>query len=230
MLTDSLTLICHDDDRARMERNLLDSIQGVWTGRTVLLSGFRSLAAAYAYADNGLETELGLYVHGDVCLSAEFFLRLEKAITAVSQAEPNWALLGVIGTFWEPKPSDDPNIDRNVQAYHGHVFDSTAYRAFGPLLTAHPVEALDGCVVVKKRNGPTWDPRIPGFHAVVEDACLQAKAMQRGVWAAGIPVIHNSKLPNIDVETDPGYLAAKRYVMQKWAHVRPIVTCSQVWR
>lgn len=223
-----LTVVCHYATEGRVNSNLLASLDS-YTGPQVLMHGVPSLSAAYASADLHLTTPLGLYVHDDVYLPPDFFDLLDKAVRSVETMDPNWGLIGAIGTYWEVTGETESHIKRE-QRYHGHVWDSTAYRSFGCLYTARQVETLDGCLVLKRKDVGGWDPRIPGYHACVEDLCLQMQAAGRTVWAVAIPIVHNSKIPNIDVETDPGYLAAKAYVMAKWPQKRPIVTPSQIWR
>lgn len=111
----------------------------------------------------------------------------------------------------------------------GNVRDTTEYRVHNLGLCPKRVEAVDCLLVATRRtNRVRWDLQVPGFAGgMAEDLCLQAREQGRGVWVVNVYTEHWCRAH--DLETDAPYQAARRYVLAKWPHVRPILTTAAIW-
>ncbi len=205
------------NNEAVVEQCLLSS-RDISSAREVILQrGYASAAAAYNAAIEKAKGEILVFVHQDVYLPEGWATALENAVRSVSEADPNWGVLGVWGVTL-------------AGGHVGFVYDGGWRRILGhPFDGGVEVETLDEVLlVVRKSSGLRFDQELGGFHMYGSDICLEARRRGRKCYAIGAFCVHNTnQYGMLPVGFWKGYLAMRR----KWKAQLPIKTsCVEITR
>jgi hypothetical protein len=171
-----------------------------------------ALSAATAYNDAILKAkqDIVVIVHQDMYLPEEWPGALRKALTALSETDPNWGVLGVWGV---PKDGEEA----------GHVYCTAGVRMLGGAFEGvTQVRVLDEVVlIIRKSSGLRFDPAMPGFHLYGTDICLEAERRGMKCYATAAFCIHNSNsykcLPWV-------YWRCYLMLRRKWCRALPVRT------
>jgi len=205
------------NNEAVLGRCLLSS-QDISSAREVILQrGYASAAAAYNAGIEKAKGEILVFIHQDVYLPEGWATDLENAVRLVSEADPNWGVLGVWG----------------VTAAGGHagfIYDGGWRRILGhPFDGGQEVESLDEVVLIlRKSSGLSFDPQLRGFHMYGADICLEARRQGRKCYAIAAFCIHNTnQYGMLPWQFWKGYLQLRR----KWKAQLPMrTTCTEITR
>ncbi len=169
-----------------------------------------SASAAYLEGMDASGSGYIVFVHQDVYLPKSWIGRLESAIGHLNSKDPRWAVLGAVGVT-----ADSRHVGRAWSSGIGRVIGR-------PLDQPVKVVSIDEMVIVLRRqSGSRFDAGLPGFHLYGTDIVQTAASQGGTAYVADIPVIHNSR-PVVDL--DRGFVAAYRYMRDKWASRLPIDT------
>lgn len=217
-MSDTLTIIAAVNDDKILGANLLRSpIFDKTDAAFVRAEGFPGVGQAYNYGIRQSSSEVLIFVHQDVYLPARWYQRLQEGISAVEKIDPNWAVLGVIGS------------DR-AGCIKGSSWSTGLSKVVGvPITEAVPAISLDEIVlVIKKDSRLIFDETLPGWHLYGTDIVQTAIQQGYGAFIIDAPVIHNS-LPIL--KFDAGFINTYRYLQKKWFHRLPIKTpCVTITR
>lgn len=170
--------------------------------------GFSSAAAAYNRALDDGSAEYVVFAHQDVYLPDGALARLVEILAALTESDPKWAVVGVIGV---------DHTGRTV----GETWSTGLEGVVGrPLDAPTQVEALDELLLVVRRSSNLrFDEDLPGFHLYAADLIQIAKAQGLHSYAVPLGVVHHDR-PVIAL--DRHYKQAYGYMQKKWRAVLPI--------
>ena len=182
-------------------------------GRARLLVEYGAGCAGEAY-NRALERSsapIQVLAHQDVYLPRGWDERLRAQIEVLEQKDPEWGVIGLFGAT----PAGQ---------LIGRSWSSGMGRELGrPLPSAESVHSIDEMVIVLNgRAGLRFDEQLPSFHLYATDIVLRGLERGHGAYVIDNPVVHNS-VPVLGV--DPGFVAAYRYMQDKWAERLPVPTC-----
>ena len=186
---------------------------------------FDTLSAAITSGLQQTIHDLVAVVHEDVLLPPGWQHRLQRSLTHLTEADPNWGLAGSVG--WD---KDGTHV--------GHWSDPHRYRDTLEDRDFGQVPRVDEQILIfRKSRGLTFDPMLPSIHNIGHD--LTAKLAQSGqkTYAVNAPTIHKyadetgtpietaMASAKIRTRTHPANLAewacSNDYLYAKWPQWRP---------
>lgn len=175
-----------------------------------VLEGYASASIAYSDAIAKSTKSICLFTHQDVYLPRGWLDTFLRHVNALSERDPNWAVVGVYGIC--------ANGD-----HVGRLWDVTMGRELGePGFSATPVQSLDEVVIaVRKAPGLDFDRDLPGFHLYGTDIVQAARSLDRTSFVIEAPIVHNNR-PISSLKGD--YERSYRYARRKWRGRLPIAT------
>ena len=182
-----------------------------------IMRGFASASAAYNAGIRQAAGDILVFAHQDVYLPGHWDFRLEEAISKLSNADPQWAVLGVWGITLQGESS-------------GYSYCTGLQRVLGqPFETPLPCISFDEALLVFRRSSDlTFDEQLPGFHLYGTDICLTAG--KRGMNCYVVPAfcIHNTA----GLKFLPwAFWRAYFYMRRKWWRQLPVSTpCTTIAR
>lgn len=205
------------NDEAVAGRCLLSSRDIPFAREVILRRGYASAAAAYNAAIETAKGEILVFIHQDVYLPEGWAAALENAVRIVSEADPDWGVLGV----WGVTPAG---------GRAGFVYDGGWRRILGrPFDGGQEVESIDEVVLIlRKSSGLRFDQQLKGFHMYGTDICLEARRRGKKCYAIAAFCIHNTnQYGMLPLQFWQAYLAMRR----KWKAQLPIrTTCTEITR
>jgi hypothetical protein len=174
--------------------------------------GARSASEAYNRGIDESTAPIIVFAHQDVFLPEGWEEDLARAIAAIDQTDPDWAVIGACGVDLAGK-------------HVGHVWSSGLSRRVGGRFGApRETVCIDEFVIVLRRSsGLRFDEGLPGFHLYGTDIVQMARAAGLKSYVADLPAIHNSR----PVRTyRGGYEDAWRFMQRKWRASLPIATLT----
>jgi len=175
-----------------------------------LLEDHPTVAHAYEYALNSIDSEILVFTHPDVYFPDAWLTELHASLDWLEKNDPNWGILGLYGTKANGKGM-------------GFLYSTGRKNFVGdPFAQPEQVRTLDEFVfILKKKNEFYFDTNIPNgqFQLGATDLCLQAES--RGMRNYSIPcfAIHNSNRWNaLPLSFWRTYL----YIRKKWRQSLPI--------
>ena len=207
-MKNSIHLYCASNNERTLERDLLRSPDIVAGSVPVtVIRGALAASAAYHDAISTADSDILIFAHQDIYFPEGWFTRLQSVCDMLSLIDPNWAVAGLFGV----------GTDSHLA---GHVWDSALGRVCGSAFDAPKIAtSLDEVVLVLRRpSGVSFDPALPSFHLYGTDVVLCAQAAGMRSYIIDLPVIHNAKPV---VRLDRHYVAAYRFMVQKWRTFLP---------
>lgn len=199
------------NDEATLARNLLAS--AILRDGHVPFHGYRdchSAAEAYNRGLDETDAEIVVFAHQDVYLPSNWELAVRRAVGALAQIDPDWAVIGAVGT-----KADGSVVGRSWSSGLGRMIGE-------PFLDLASIVCVDEMLIVLRRgSGLRFDEGLPGFHLYGSDIVLTARATNLGSYVANIPAVHNSKPVR---GLGGAYTNAYRYMCRKWAALLPVPT------
>lgn len=169
----------------------------------ILVEGNRSQAKAYAWAEKQANGEILVYLHQDTIMSIGW---RERFLSIVAGLE-DWGIVGVCGL----------NFNRKTKKLRAMGSYKNLHGSFTLPKPAIQVDSVDAFLYAKKRGQFRIDTRIPGFHGVVEDLCLQSHKAGKPVWVVDAFAEHLSFRPRIQESPDlPEIKKSADYLIKKW--------------
>lgn len=210
-MTWSVQVYCVANDEAILRRNLQASPD--IAGGPIELSviwGAKAASVAYREAVARAHADVVVFAHQDVYFPEGWFSQLNVACERLSSADPCWAVAGLCGMT-------------NDGEFVGHLWDAGLGAVCGaPFDVPRQVTSLDEVVLILRRASEiSFDPGLPSFHLYGTDIVLEAHRLGMKSYAINLPVIHNSKA---GVRLDGTYVAAYRFMVQKWRVLLPLPT------
>ena len=206
-----LAVVAAVNDENTLTHNLLRS--QVLRDSSVPFHGYRGCRSAAEAYNRGLdetEGDLVAFIHQDIYLPQTWEIELRNAIDVLSRIDPDWAVIGAIGT-------------RPDGSLVGRCWSSGLARVIGtPVPEPVEVVCIDEMLIVLRRvSGLRFDTELPGFHLYGCDIVLAAQAAGLRSYVVDLPVIHNSK----PVRSLGGaYALAHGFMRRKWAALLPVPT------
>lgn len=138
------------------------------------------ISELYAKASKFAANDLMVFLHPDVYLPHEFYLQFMQKLHDIEQIDPNWGVLGTAG------------IENQTQYENGVIASSITdtTQTFNTGVDSLPLETLDEHLLVLRRNGPTFDPELPGVDLYGMDICLSARKWGQKAYLLNVPVVH----------------------------------------
>jgi hypothetical protein len=169
-----------------------------------------SASTGYNRAIDASDEPILVFLHHDVFLPQGWDALLRARIAQIEAVDPNWAVLGAFG----------------LAADHsgwGPVWSSSLGEIIGRVgLAPTPAYTVDEMlIVVRRASGIRFDDAMPGWHLYGTDLAQTAIAWGLGVYAGGLPCIHNDGFKGeLGAEFDLCY----RYMQRKWRSRLPLAT------
>lgn len=174
------------------------------------MSGYVSAGAAYNDGMDEVRKDIVIFAHQDVYLPDSWFPRVEAAIEFLTEADPKWAVCGLVGIT-------------NNGTVAGRVWSSGLDKEIvGIARCPIAVTSVDEMVIIlRRRSALRFDAALPGFHLYGTDIVMAALAKGMGAYVIDAPAVHNS-LPVSTLSGD--YTNAYHYVRRKWNACLPVET------
>jgi len=190
-----VTLVTDGGQFAQCEGSLRGSSVSIPTWVTIDANGRGwNAATALNWAMERLTQSWVACVHQDVIFPPRW---LETVARELQSLASDVTVVGLVGT-------------RSDGHFRGHIRDPNGHCFWGPLPA--DVLTLDEHVLLLRRSeGPRFDPGIPGFHCYGADLCLQAVDRNQRVVVIDAPVTHLST-----GTIDGAYGAAASTLLEKW--------------
>jgi Glycosyltransferase like family len=209
------TLISAVNNEAVLKSCLLNSSEAQAASEVILQTGFSSAALAYNDAIRKAKTDVLVFAHQDVYLPEGWAARVEQALTALEQVDPNWAVLGIWG------------IDASGRGT-GDVYCTFSRRHLGGMFEGvREVRCFDEVLlIIRKSSGVRFDEELKGFHFYGTDIALEAARQGKKCYALSAFCIHNTNgYKMLPLEFWKNYFFMRR----KWKRVLPIqAPCAKV--
>ncbi len=169
-----------------------------------------SASKGYNRAIDASHQPILVFLHHDVFLPQGWEVLLRARIAQIEAIDPNWAVLGAFGVG-------------SGHSHWGPVWSSSLGQILGRVpLAPVPAQALDELlIVVKRASGIRFDGALPGWHLYGTDIAQTAIAQGLGVYAGGLPCIHND---GFKAEIGEDFDICYRYMQRKWRSRLPIAT------
>lgn len=181
------------------------------------MEGFSTAGSAYNAALDSTSEEILIFLHQDVFLPPGWLDQIISCIVHLNRADPQWAVLGVVGVDFEGKVV-------------GRTYSSGLRKVVGHgVQNPVPAKSLDEIVLILRRDsGVRFDAELPGFHLYGTDICQAAITSGCSCYVVDGFCIHNSNgirfLP-------PDFWRAYDYLSKKWEHQCPLWTpCTMISR
>jgi hypothetical protein len=183
-----------------------DVIDGA--GALAIYEGYGCAGDAYNAALDAAKSEYLMLVHQDVYLPKGTLANLEQMLDRLSEADPNWAVVGVIGMT-----AGGETVGQTWSTSQGGLVGFPVDRPV-------QVETLDEMLlVVRTAKGLRFDPHLPLFHLYAADIIQIAR--QAGLTSYVIPLmaVHFERRV---VKLGEDYRRAYRYFQKKWRDRLPL--------
>ena len=157
--------------------------------------------------------EVMVFAHQDIILPPGWTSDLDRAISILSEEDPNWGVVGMAGVENNPR-----------QEFRGYCYSTGLRTILGqPFPKPVAVASLDEIVlVVRRSSGLKFDEKLPGFHLYGTDMCLEAKRRGMQSYVASAFCIHNTNgIQYLPADFWRGYF----YLRDKWFGELPVQTC-----
>jgi Glycosyltransferase like family len=211
-----LTFASAVNDREIFNNNFLISpiFAAPHSHQIIVQSGFTSAANAYNDAIARSENEIIVLCHQDMIFPATWLSDLERALTDLESADPNW---GVLGCFGETVNAEG----------RGYVYMPGLGTLGSATESPTPVQTLDEIVlIIKKSSGLRFDPTLPHFHFYGTDICLRAAEAGMKAYAISAFCLHNTQY---NLVLPPEFYACYRHIKKRWKQFLPIqTTCVRI--
>lgn len=206
-----LTIICAGGDDDTRNNNLLASPCLAEPGvQCLVITGYRSVAAAYNDAVEHAQHELLCFAQPDVHLPEGWDKALVEQIRRVEEIDPDWALAGALGAA---RLGDEKH-------YVGHFREGAEDFGSGEGLPAE-VESLDDMLVVCRRGDAAFDEGMPNHHLLATELCLRMRGAGRRCYAVDAYFHHNTP-PNAE-RLPLDYLVSCGYLYGRYPDMLPIL-------
>ena len=178
--------------------------------------GFKSATRAYNDAIEKSSNDLIIFCHQDILLPENWILLLDRALSDLQTADPNWGVLGPYG-----KTQDGRGW--------GHVYSSGRNVIGEPFQRPIPVQTLDEIVLIlRKSSGLRFDEHLPHFHFYGADICLRAAKAGMKSYAISAFCIHNTQQPLV---LRGEFYDCCKHIKRVWKDYLPIqTTCIRITR
>jgi hypothetical protein len=210
------TFVVAVNDKDILRENFLSSpcLRHDRSHQVLLQEGFASAAEAYNAAIEDSVNDLMVFVHQDVWLPESWSTNLESAIQELDATDPNWGVLGCIGTAADTSG-------------RGFVYSLGRGAEGEPLHRPEIVQTLDELVlVIRKSSGLRFDMSLPNFHFYGTDICLRATVRGLNCYAIPAPCVHNTQ-QNLVLPKE--FYESYAYIRRTWRNHLPIhTTCISV--
>jgi len=219
MSHDAFTIAAAVNNEKVLEQNLLLSPNLRNGGRNQLLFKRNCTSASHAYNSviDEADNDIIIFAHQDIYLPETWLGDLNRCLTFLGVADPNWGVLGCFGST------------RDAHGGLGRVY-TTGIGQLGRRLTRpEPIETLDEAIlIIRKSSGLRFDPELPHFHLYGTDICMAARHRGMANYAFQGYFVHNTdQLLTLPRE----FYQCYRYVRRKWAAYLPIYTaCITITR
>lgn len=174
----------------------------------------KSAAIAFAAAIEQATADYLVFTHCDVYFPESWFERLAWEVNCLTHIDPNWAVAGfsgvtadgeLVGRVW------DCSLDPWTRGIFGK-----------PLASPVPIVSADElAIVVNRKTGITFDPKLPEFHLYATDIILAAERAGKRSYGFDMPLIHNAKA---QLYVGQDYRRSYRYMVEKWRGRLPVPT------
>jgi hypothetical protein len=170
--------------------------------------GHKSASAAHNAGLAKTDADVTVHAHQDVYLPRGWETRLRREIARVESRDPNWAVLGLIGST-------------QAGEIAGKVYSAGLSMEVGrDVSDPTPAISVDEMVIIlRPASGIRFDEGLPGFHLYGVDIVQTALAAGKSAYIIQAPAVHNS---NPVKQLDAGYVRAYRFVQRKWRDRLPI--------
>lgn len=237
-----ITFIVAVNDSGEMKHNLLESAVVENPVHQWLLVNnhenkhYHNVGQLYNDAARDAKHDLIFFLHQDVYLPSTWEAQLNTSLERLEVTDPDWGVVGAVGAI--------PAQDRIHRTLVGHWRDPHQYRRSRDL--PQEVQSLDEMWLGLRRDqGLSFDPDLPGFHCYGVDICLSARARGLRCYALDTLVWHKHRNSNgnlIMSATDSRkiqnretaqfrdeYMAATEYIRRKWKDFLPFHGTSHSW-
>lgn len=237
-----ITFIVAVNDSDELEHNLLASAVVANPAHQWLLvdnhenKHYRNVGRLYSDAAEDAKHDLVFFLHQDIYLPSTWEAQMYASLGRLEATDPGWGVVGAVGAI--------PAQDRVHRTLVGHWRDPHQYRRSRDL--PQEVQSLDEMWLGLRRDqGLSFDPDLPGFHCYGVDICLSARARGLRSYALDALVWHkyrdsngklilsakeSSKIRNRETaEFRDEYMAATEYIRGKWKEFLPFHGTSQSW-
>lgn len=170
--------------------------------------GHTSASGAHNAGLAKTDADVTVHAHQDVYLPRGWEARLRHEIARVEARDPEWAVLGLIGST--------PTGETVGRVYSAGLSLEVGRDVSEPT----PAASVDEMVIILRRaSGVRFDEGLQGFHLYGVDIVQTALAAGKGAYVVLAPAVHNS---NPVKQLDAAYVRAYRYVRSKWRDRLPI--------
>jgi glycosyltransferase involved in cell wall biosynthesis len=202
-------LCCNSHSRAIRAANL-DRSPCTSTTPVRIEERAETASVGYNRAIDASDEPILVFLHHDVYLPQGWDALLRARIAEIEAVDPNWAVLGAYG------------LAPDHSAW-GPVWSSSLGMILGRVpLAPTPAEAVDEMlIVVRRASGIRFDETLPGWHLYGTDIAQTALARGLGVYAGGLPLIHND---GFKAELGKEFDLCYQYMQRKWRSRLPLAT------
>lgn len=206
-----LTIVCVTHDQETVNKNLLASPCLANPGiQCLVLTGYPNVAAAYNAAVLHAEHDLLCFVQPEVVLPAGWDEAIVAQAARVSEIDPDWAVLGVLGAA---RRGDEKH-------YLGHLREGGAEVGSAEGLPAE-VDALDDTLLVCRQGDASFDEWMPNPSLLGTELCLRMRQEGRRCYAVDAYLHCNAPADANRLPLD--YLVSCGYLYARYSEMLPIL-------